>query len=134
MTKEKDILAFEYYGSEMGKNYFIEDFQTDNQVEMLFDLAQILQVNITSLGWQQLFENFGIQRLFTIDKKSGWMDTDNENEWIESIIYNALICGYNPIDSTIGDWDEELNVFKTENSQKEIDWNQIHKMKIENSI
>ena len=134
-TKEnKGVLAFEYSGADLGREYFLNDFQTSLQIEMIFDLAQVRQVYITNLGWNILFVEFGIKALYKIDCDSGWFDTDNEQEWIENIIYTSLCCGYNPIDNTVGQWNENQNIFKTKISTTKIDWSSIHKMTIANNI
>lgn len=126
-TEKDEILAFEYFGSEIGKDYYLNDLETDEQIEMLFDLCQILRANITDVGWKYLFEKISIQRIYQIDKKSGWFDTENEKDWIESIYYHSLIAGYNPIDRNIGKWNIESNLFDSKNK---IDWNYIHSLKL----
>lgn len=121
-----EILAFEHFGAELGKDYYLSELKTDQEIEMLFDLCQIQRANIRDIGWKYLFEKVGIDRIYQIDKKSGWFDTENEKEWIESIYYQALICGYNPINGKLGAWNEESNIFNSEDSKCEIDWNKIH--------
>ena len=117
-SKKEKILAFEYSNSEICKNYYLNDLETDRQIEMLFDLCQILRANITDIGWKYLFENIGINRMFQIDSRSGWFDTDNEKDWIESVYYNSLIAGYNPIDGNIGRWNEGSNLFDSKDSKR----------------
>ena len=126
----QEILAFEYSGTQIGKDLFVKDLQTEEQIESLFDLSQILKVYITAKGWEYLFNKFGLYNLYKIDLKSGWHETDNETTWIKAIIYVSLCCGYNPIDKTFGDWDEESNIFKSEKVQKPIDWKQIETLNL----
>lgn len=118
----KTILAFEYSGTEIGKDLFLEDLQTEDQIEKLFDLSQILKVFITAHGWKYLFENFGLYKLYLIDLKSGWHETDHEQGWIKSLLYVSLCTGFNPINKCFGDWSEETNLFTSEEDEYEIDW------------
>ena len=131
IPRGENILAFECFETKLGKNYFVEDLKSDRQIEMLFDLTQILCAAITDIGWQHLFVEIGIKRVYQIDKKSGWFDTDIEKEWIESIYYWSLIGGYNPLNGELGKWDDKSNMFTSESSKSKIDWNYIHSLKLE---
>tara|TARA_B110000211_G_C14049441_1_gene540501 strand:+ start:986 stop:1390 length:405 start_codon:yes stop_codon:yes gene_type:complete len=121
----KNILAFEYSGTEIGKDLYLTDLQTDDQIESLFDLSQILRVHITANGWKHLFENFGLYKLYIIDRKSGWHETDHEQGWIKSLLYVSLCTGYNPINKSFGEWSEETNLFTNEDDEFEIDWKHV---------
>jgi len=125
-----DVLAYEYYNSQIGENYFKNNLETDKQIEKLFDFCQILRANITDIGWKYFFETIGIVKMFEIDKTSGWFDTENQKEWIESIYLTSLICGYNPINGTIGKWDDNNNIFYSETSKTSVDWDYIHSIEL----
>lgn len=125
-------LAFECFGAQIGKSWYAEDFQNDKDVERAFDLAQIQQLFITAEGWQYLFESFGIEKLFEIDRKSGWFETeDGEGEWLESIYSIAVICGYHPSSNSVGTWDESSNTFTPSNGPPfTIDWQKLRSLSI----
>jgi hypothetical protein len=125
-----EILAFEYSGTEIGKDLFSSDLQNDDQIENLFNKSQILRVHITAHGWKHLFDNFGLYKLFLVDLKSGWQNTDHEQGWIKSILYISLCSGYNPINKLIGEWDEENNLFATEDEELLIDWKHVETLTI----
>jgi len=43
-----------------------------------------------SKGWEFLMNKFGLIKLYKIDQKSGWFDTGNKKDWMESILYHCL--------------------------------------------
>ena len=43
----------------------------EKKVEIVFDYAQILEVQITNRGWEYLIKQYGFNKLFEIDKRSG---------------------------------------------------------------
>lgn len=92
MSKEKETkdinepLAFGYWPIGSNKKYRECDLDDEKAVEMLFDYAQVLEVNVTCKGWNYLIKRYGFEKLFEIDKRSGWFDGDNVEEyksWVE---------------------------------------------------
>ena len=131
MEIDKNILAFEYYGTEIGRPYFESDLETEEQVEILFDLAQVLRAHITGLGWQHLFKTFGVGKLYETDLKSGWFDTEDKSDWIAVLTYTSLCCGYYPLKDALGKWDESTDTFKTETRLYKVDWTVIRNVSAE---
>ncbi|MBE6850771.1 MAG: hypothetical protein E7504_03385 [Ruminococcus sp.] len=60
-------------------------------VEELFDYCQILEAYITKKGWAFLIEYYGYEKLYEIDKKSGWLDNETLEEYISSVQYEIDI-------------------------------------------
>lgn len=75
------------YEKENVKEYTAEDLLDPEVVEELFDYCQILEGYITKSGWDYLISNHGYENLFQIDKKSGWIDSDNLEEYISDLEY-----------------------------------------------
>ena len=73
-----------------------EDLLKPEKVEELFDYCQILEAYITKTGWQFLIESYGYDKLYEIDKRSGWLSDrsteSNLEEYIEQIKYEISIC------------------------------------------
>ncbi len=66
--------------------YWECDLDNEKKVEIVFDYAQILEVQITNRGWEYLIKRYGFNKLFEIDKRSGWFDCENIEEyksWVE---------------------------------------------------
>ena len=61
-------------------------FTKPEKVEELFDYCQILEAYITKKGWQFLIENYGYDRLYEIDKRSGWLTERSSESSIEEYI------------------------------------------------
>lgn len=120
-----NILAFESFGNEMGRDYFAKDLEGDDQIVILFDLCQILQAYITPEGWRHLFSNFGIKRLYGIDKISGWLNTDDPEDWIQSLYYESLISGYYPTIDAKGKWDQDSGMFNSSERIIRVNWQEI---------
>ncbi|MBP0966854.1 MAG: hypothetical protein J5722_04400 [Oscillospiraceae bacterium] len=84
-------LAYRYYpwGGQGGnyREYTAEELMNPEKVEALFDYCQILEAYITAEGWHFLIAHHGFEKLYEIDRKSGWYDFDTLAEYIE------LICG-----------------------------------------
>ena len=77
------------------KEYSKEDLMDPKKVEELFDYCQILEAYITKVGWQLLIEHYGYEKLFEIDKRSGWLSDRTENtleEYIEWVKYEISIA------------------------------------------
>ena len=75
------------YEKENVKEYTAEDLLDPEVVEELFDYCQILEGYITKSGWDYLISIHGYENLFQIDKKSGWIDSDNLEEYISDLEY-----------------------------------------------
>ena len=78
------------------REYTKEDILKPEKVEELFDYCQILEAYITKNGWQFLIESYGYDKLYEIDKRSGWLSDQstesNLEEYIERIKYEISIC------------------------------------------
>ena len=71
------MLAYYYYpfkGNQELREYTKEELMDPNKVEELFDYCQILEAYITKEGWEFLIRHYGYEKLYEIDKKSGWFD------------------------------------------------------------
>ena len=68
------------------REYTKEDLLKPEKVEELFDYCQILEAYITKKGWQFLIENYGYDRLYEIDKRSGWLTERSSESSIEEYI------------------------------------------------
>lgn len=88
----KDLLAFRIYPEPTGAKYFQLDLSEIEKVEQIFDYCQILEAVIYNDGWDFLINYYGYETLFEINKKSGWLNSENIDEFkldIESNIKNA---------------------------------------------
>lgn len=79
--KEDEVLAFRYWPIGDGTKYFKGDLNNEEKVEIIFDYAQILEVGITKIGWEFLIKTYGFEKLYDIDKKSGWFDCETLEEY-----------------------------------------------------
>ena len=66
-----------------------------------------------------LLSKYGLTGLFKIDEISGWFDTDSKEEWLESILYQALISGINLQSRNYGIYKETTDTFETVNEKIE---------------
>ena len=73
------------------REYTKEELTDPKIVEELFDYCQILEAYITKQGWAFLIEHYGYEKLYEIDKKSGWLDDDTLEEYIASVQYEIDI-------------------------------------------
>lgn len=86
MEEKIEPLAFRYWPIGNNTKYWECDLDNEKKVEILFDYAQILEVQITNRGWEYLIKRYGFNKLFEIDKSSGWFDCENIEEyksWVE---------------------------------------------------
>jgi hypothetical protein len=58
---------------------------TEKNIEELFDYCQILEAIIYPAGWDFLIKRFGIEKLFAINSKSGWLDCSSAEEYLKDI-------------------------------------------------
>ena len=77
------------------REYTKVDLLQPEKVKELFDYCQILEAYITKKGWQFLIENYGYDRLYEIDKRSGWLTERSSEisieEYIEWVKYEISI-------------------------------------------
>ena len=52
---------------------------------------QILLAVISKEGWDFLIQKYGYERLFEINNRSGWIDCETIEEFIEAIKYEKEI-------------------------------------------
>ena len=79
------LLAYYCYSPAPCGNYreiSAEELKDPKKVESLFNLCQIYEANITADGWHFLIGQYGFQRLYEIDKESGWFDEDTLEEYV----------------------------------------------------
>lgn len=84
------MLAYYHYPFDSNqdfKEYTREDLMIPERVEELFDYCQILEAYITKSGWGFLIDYYGYEKLYEIDKKSGWFDEDTLESFIERVQY-----------------------------------------------
>ena len=78
------------------REYTKVDLLQPEKVKELFDYCQILEAYITKMGWQFLIVSYGYDKLYEIDKRSGWLtERSSESsieEYIERIKYEISIC------------------------------------------
>ena len=99
-AKEKVMLAFYFYPflkNQKVIEYTRTDLMDTDKVGELFNYCQILEAYITKSGWDFLINYYGYDGLYDIDKKSGWFDAENLEEFklcidgqIESCIQGGL--------------------------------------------
>ena len=96
--KENPLLAYYYYPFVPNTDvrpYTREQLMDPKTVETLFDYCQILEAYITRAGWAFLISHYGYEKLYEIDKKSGWYDVDTLEEYIGWVHYNITTWGEN---------------------------------------
>ena len=78
-------IAYRIYPLPNGTIYTEKEIQTIDDVVELFDYCQILEANISKVGWNYLIETFGMSELYEANNKSGWFDCACIEEFEESI-------------------------------------------------
>ena len=73
------------------REYTKEDLMNLEILEELFDYCQILEAYISKKGWAFLIDYYGYEKLYEIDKKSGWFDDETLEEYIASVQYEIDI-------------------------------------------
>ena len=79
-------LALYIYPEPDGTVYTAADLDSEVMVERLFDYCQILRAVITPAGWDHLLARYGLEGLFAINARSGWIgadDLDDFREWLD---------------------------------------------------
>lgn len=86
-------LAYYFYpwGDEHNyREYTKEELMNPDTVEEIFDYCQILEAYVTKEGWKFLIDYYGYEKLYEIDRKSGWLSErsdDSLEEYIEWVKY-----------------------------------------------
>ena len=80
--KDTALLAYYIYPLPAGTKYYREDLVNADVVEQVFDYCQILLAIITKEGWEFLMDAYGYEKLYRIDKRSGWHDCETIEEYI----------------------------------------------------
>ncbi len=133
MKNEQDkILAWRKYPIPRGSNYYRHSLQQEFNVTVLFDFCQIMEATIFAEGWNFLISNYGLNKLYEIDKVSQWFDSDSKEEWLECFLYQTLISGINVQSGKYGNYNEENNLFETEDGNVEkINWEKFKSQDLE---
>ena len=123
MNPKSEILARLIYPKPKGTPLFADGLNTEEAVVQLFDACQIFQGLIYAKGWEFLNQRYGLEKLYQINKKSGWFPSDNKEEWLKSVLDWALISGFNFQTRHLGVYDKKKNLFTTDDGRLEvIDW------------
>ena len=88
------MLAYYFYPfvpNQDYREYTQEELQDPAIVEELFDYCQILEAYITKKGWAFLIDHYGYEKLYEIDKRSGWIDAETLEEYREWVRYEVNI-------------------------------------------
>lgn len=67
-----------------GTPFTSDDLSVSDNVEKLFDYMQILLAVVSKEGWDFLIRKYGYERLFEINNRSGWIDSETLDEFIEA--------------------------------------------------
>ena len=82
------MLAYYLYPfveSQKYREYTEEELKIPRVVKEVFDYCQILEAYITKEGWAFLIDYYGYERLYEIDKTSGWFDEETLEGFIEAV-------------------------------------------------
>ena len=82
-----DTLAFYIYPLPQGTSFTANDLSVSDNVRILFDYMQIFLAVISKEGWEFLIQQYGYDGLFEINSKSGWIDCERLDEFIEVLEY-----------------------------------------------
>lgn len=85
------VLAFYVYPVPRGTSFTSDDLSCADNVEKLFDYMQILLAVISKEGWDFLIQKYGYERLFEINNRSGWIDCETIEEYVEAVKYEKEI-------------------------------------------
>ncbi|NML65559.1 hypothetical protein HHL22_10115 [Hymenobacter sp. RP-2-7] len=87
----EEVLAWREYPLPHGKRYYAADLDTEDEVEQLFDYCQILEAIIFDIGWEFLIKRYSLEKLYEINKRSGWHDVysvDEYKQWLPSHLFS----------------------------------------------
>lgn len=88
------MLAYYHYpfvDNQDYREYTEEDLMKPEVVEELFDYCQILEASVTKKGWAFLIDFYGYEKLYEIDKISGWLDAETLEEYKAWVQYEISI-------------------------------------------
>jgi hypothetical protein len=85
-----NYLAYRTYPKPNGKTYHAKDLNNEEKVIQLFDYCQIIEAIITKDGWNFLTSKYGMEKLFSLNQKSGWFDCSTIEEFKEFIVINTV--------------------------------------------
>ena len=85
------VLAFYVYPLPQGTPFTSDDLSVSDNVEKLFDYMQILLAVVSKEGWNFLIQKYGYERLFEINSRSGWIDCETIEEFVEAVKYEKEI-------------------------------------------
>lgn len=132
MLDANDTLAWTDEPSPYGMQYDESMLRNEERVEALFVACKKEKGVVLAVGWQHLFDYFGLGEMISIDRKSQWLKHEDMGEWICRFVDQALTMGYNPITKHYGDYDPETGMFLlTDGSKIPVDWTAIYQLKDE---
>lgn len=73
-------------------------------VQQVFDYCQILEGHITYSGWLFLLKQFGYERLYDIDQKSGWFDSSSLEEFVQDVDLEIRMVKASEFDTCVQDF------------------------------
>ena len=82
------MLAYYLYPfveSQKYREYTEVELKNPEVVKEVFDYCQILEAYITKEGWAFLVDYYGYERLYEIDKISGWFEEETLEGFIEAV-------------------------------------------------
>ena len=82
-----EYLAWYRYPEPNGTHYLEDDLKQPDKVIEVFDYCQVGLAIITKTGWDFLMKHYGYEKLFQLDKESGWLDCSTIDEFIEWVQY-----------------------------------------------
>lgn len=85
------VLAYRRFPEPKGVEYFAEDLDSEQNVIELFDYCQILEAIIYENGWYYLNEKYGVKKLFELNQKSGWLDCETIEEFLEDMKIHSVL-------------------------------------------
>lgn len=88
-------LAFYVYPLPKGTLYTSDDLSFAENVKNLFDYMQIFLAVISKEGWEFLIHQYGYEKLFEINNRSGWIDCESIDEFMKALEYEKEISPEN---------------------------------------
>lgn len=89
-------LAYYIYPLPKGTPFTSDVLSSSDNVESLFDYFQILEAVVYKEGWDFLIQQYGYEKLFDINNRSGWIDCETLDEFIEWLKYYKEISPERP--------------------------------------
>ena len=123
---QSSLLAWKQKPEPKGVLYTSKELSDRQNVIDLFDACKHKTGYINAEGWQFLFLKYGLNELLIIDLDIKWFNSLDLKSHSCDMIYEAMIAGYNPINSEMGDYDDETKTFISLNGEKRfIDWDNL---------